>query len=76
VFVGVEDVAAVTEDEVRDGSDQAFLVGTADEENGAGSHDTFGLRVGSLFVATLASAYVAGLIEFCHPRSVSLFIRE
>jgi hypothetical protein len=38
VFVGVEDVAAMPKNEVRDGSDQALLVGTADEENGAGSH--------------------------------------
>ena len=38
MLVGVEDVAAVPEDEVGDGGDQSFLVGTTDEEDGAGSH--------------------------------------
>jgi hypothetical protein len=34
VFVGVQDVAAVAIDEVRDGGDFAFRVGAGDEENG------------------------------------------
>ncbi len=38
VLVGVEDVAAVPEDEVGDSSDQSFLVWAANEEDGAGSH--------------------------------------
>src|ERR1022692_3226124 len=38
VFIGVQDVAVVTVDEVGDGGDFAFAVGAGDEEDGGGFH--------------------------------------
>src|SRR5579864_3152583 len=54
VLVGVQDVATMAKDEFRDGGDQTFLVGTADEENGAGSHECFPPWLRSLSVRNTA----------------------
>jgi hypothetical protein len=41
MFVGMKDVAIVAIDEVGDGGDLAFGVGTGDEEDGGGFHFAF-----------------------------------